>query len=110
MKKPVIFISAVFLALCLAGCSGKAEVAGVPDINLISGLFTEKGYTEERILEELSGQSNVSLAEAWGTPDCMLFGLWGDIWDLGDNSGKYITVYYDSGGVVESIIIAEKSK
>lgn len=107
MKKPVIFISAFFPALCLAGCSGKADI---PDMATINGLVTEKGYTEEDILKELSGQSNVSLAEAWGTPDCMLFGLWGDIWDLGDNSGKYITVYYDSGGVVESIIIAEKSK
>lgn len=109
MKKIAIFVPALILALCLAGCSGKSA-ADIPDISTISGLITEKGCTEEDILKDLSGQSNVSLAEAWGAPDGMLSGFWGDIWDLSDNSGKYITVYYDSDGAVDNVIIAEKNK
>lgn len=109
MKKPVIFITAFILTLCLAGCSGRAAGAGVPDINTISGLLTEKGYTEERILEELSGQNNASLAEAWGAPDAILSGLWGDIWYLSEESGKEIIVYYDKDGFVEHIKIADRS-
>ncbi|MDE7289591.1 MAG: hypothetical protein K2N71_08860 [Oscillospiraceae bacterium] len=43
------------------------------------------------------------LHEHWGTPDEMLSGLWGDIWDIGNN--KQIVVYYNSDGYVENVII-----
>lgn len=109
MKKIAVFMPALILALCLAGCSDKSA-ADIPDIATISGLVTEKGYTEEDILKELSGQSNASLAKAWGAPDGMLSGFWGDIWDLSEYTGRYIIVYYDSDGAVENVIIAEKSK
>lgn len=109
MKKIAVFIPALILVLCLAGCSGKSA-ADIPDIATISGFITEKGCTEEDILKELSGQSNVSLAEAWGAPDGMLSGFWGDIWDLSEYTGRHIIVYYNSDGAVDNVIIAEKNK
>lgn len=108
MKKIALFVPALILALCVTGCSGKS--GSIPDIATISGLVTEKGYTEEDILKELSGQSNASLAEAWGAPDGMLSGFWGDIWNLSEYTGRHIIVYYDSDGVVDYVIIAENNK
>ena len=107
MKKIAVLASAIILVLCLTGCSDKS--GSIPDIATISSLVTEKGYTEEDILKELSGQSNERLTGAWGKPDGMLSGFWGDIWDLSGDSGRYIIVYYNSDGAVENIIIAEKN-
>ena len=39
----------------------------------------------------------------WGEPDEKLSDLWGDIWNIGNN--KQMTVYYNSDGYVENVII-----
>ena len=106
MKKLFIFVLVLVCISCFAGCSGKP--AGIRSIKEISGYVTEKGYTEEDFQEELSGQDREDIISAWGEPDGMLSGFWGDVWYLSDQSNKQIIVYYDSGGNVENIRIADR--
>lgn len=106
MRKIFLFVSVFICALCLAGCSKKSDSDDILTLKEINGLVTEKGYTENDCLEELSGRHEKEMAAAWGEPDGMLSGFWGDIWYLSDD--KQIIVYYDKDGAVENIRIAER--
>lgn len=107
MKK--LIITAMFVCiLLLSSCSTKSDSADVLDIAEISGLVTEKGYTEEDFQDELLGKNRDSIINAWGEPDGMLSGFWGDIWLLSDESDKQIILYYDQDGIIENIRIAER--
>ncbi len=108
MKKLIVRASALVCILCLAGCSFGADASDIPDIKELGGLVTEKGYTQEEVLEDLSGQSHDSLRSAWGEPDGMLSGFWGDIWRLSEESNWQMIVYYDGNGCVENIKIVER--
>lgn len=107
MKK--LIITAMFVCiLLLSSCSTKSDSVDVLDIAEISGLVTEKGYTEEDFQDELLGKNRDSIINAWGEPDGMLYGFWGDIWLLSDESDKQIILYYDQDGIIENIRIAER--
>lgn len=91
MKKRVIFTLAAVCALLLAARSG--EPAGFPAREYVAAM------TNEAATEALAGTSEEALREAWGEPDGMLSGLYGDVYEV---KGKYIVVYYDvrpNGGV-----------
>lgn len=49
--------------------------------------------TEQQAAETLAGTSREVLRKAWGEPDGMLSGFYGDIYNGPD--GKRIVVYYD---------------
>ena len=107
MKKFILLLLLVTCGLGLTSCSSKADEADIVDIMEISGLVTEKGYTEEDFQEELLGKDRNSIMTVWGEPDGFLSGFWGDIWHLSDESSKQIILYYDEDGIVENIRIAE---
>ena len=109
MKKAVIWMTLLACILILAGCSGKSKIADIPDLSEIRVLVAEQGDTEGDCLETLSGQPRDALVQAWGEPDGMLSGFWGDIWELGDEDDQIIIIYYDRDGFVSEIRIREKS-
>ena len=108
MKK---LLAAAAILACLFGltsCSRKSGIADITSIVGISGLVTEKGFAKEDFQDELLGQHRDDVIHAWGEPDGMLSGFWGDIWHLSDESNKQIILYYDKDGIVENIRIAER--
>lgn len=106
MKRLVIFLLMLACVSGLSGCSGKEDIM---DIAGITGLITEKGYTEADVQEELRGKSREDMIDAWGEPDGMLSGLWGELWHLSDYSNKEIILYYDEDGIIEDIKIADRT-
>lgn len=86
MKK---FSAAVFLwacLLCLTACSPNPG-----DIPALRQLALETPAGVNRALE---GTTREALVRAWGEPDGMLSGLYGDVWRFGED-GRLI-VYYDA--------------
>lgn len=106
MKKAIAGLVAVCL-LCLTACSNQ-EDAGLMSLQTVSGLVSEKGYTEEYFEEKLSGQFWEDLIDLWGEPDKMLSGFWGDIWFLDDKTNQQIILYYDENGAVENVRLVER--
>ena len=84
------------------------EGADVMEFSEVRGLVLEKGYTQEEIEEKLKGEYRDNILASWGEPNGMLSGMWGDVWFLDDEQSKKITVYYDSNGFVENVLIHEK--
>ncbi len=105
MRRLVLFLAGALCLLGLAGCSSR-----VLNLDELGALAEEKGYTEADILEELDGQCQDSLTEAWGEPDGMLSGFWGDMWYFGEGDGRRIVVYYDGDGLVEHVRIGERNR
>lgn len=108
MKKAAVWLTILACVLSLAGCSGKQENADILDFPTICGLITEKGCTEEECLARVAGQHRDAMVSAWGEPDGMLFGLFGDIWDLRDEGHRILILYYDQDGIVEAVRITGK--
>lgn len=103
MRKAIAVLAAVYL-LCLAGCSGQENIDTM-NLQLVSGLVSEKGYDGDNFLEKLAGQSREDMISLWGEPDGQLSGFWGDIWNLEDNNSHYIVLYYNSEGYVEDVVV-----
>lgn len=103
MRKAIAVLAAVYL-LCLAGCSGQENIDTM-NLQLVSGLVSEKGYDGDNFLEKLAGQSREDMISLWGEPDGQLSGFWGDTWNLEDNNSHYIVLYYDSEGYVEDVVV-----
>ena len=108
MKKFILFLLLLACGLGLTGCLGKRDKADISNIMEISGLVTEKGYTGEDFRDNLLGKTRDDIIIAWGSPDGSLFGLFGDVWYLSNESKKQIVVYYDKDGVVEHILLEER--
>lgn len=86
MKKRIICGLTVLCALLLAvGYGGKSS--SFPTREEIAAM------TEQQAAEALAGTSREALRKAWGEPDGMLSGFYGDIYNGPD--GKRIVVYYD---------------
>lgn len=66
------------------------------------------GYTSLGVLSDIEGVNNERLHELWGEPDGILFGFWGDIWDIGDN--RQMIVYYDNNDNVINVILDEEKE
>ena len=54
------------------------------------------------------GQTRDDIIIAWGDPDGSLFGLFGDVWYLSDESNQQIVVYYDEDRVAVHILLEER--
>ncbi len=106
MKKLILCLSMFICILCWPGSSEKPDSNSLTAIREINSLAKEKRDTEQDFLEELSGRHEKELVAAWGKPDGMLSGFWGDVWYLDDH--KEIIVYYDRDGAVENIRITER--
>lgn len=108
MRKFILFLLLLACGSGLTGCLGKSDKADILNITEISGLVTEKGYTEEEFQDNLLGKTRDDIIIAWGDPDGSLFGSFGDVWYLSDESNKQIVVYYDKDGVIEHILLEER--
>lgn len=95
-----LFLALVFL---LAGCKPDGT-ADLMELDEVSALVSEKGFTGEDFKEKLSGQFHADVVRSWGEPDGHLSGFWGDIWTLGDGDSRYIILYYDEEGYVEDVV------
>lgn len=104
MKKWIVGFLAIVCALALAAGYGKlhdfptkAEIAAM---------------TDQEATEALAGTSREALLKAWGEPDGMLSGMFGDIYDALED--KFVIVYYDhyasenSQVKVESVCISDR--
>lgn len=80
-------------------------LTGCGDIADISKL---KGYTEEELQDALMGKDRDDIVDAWGEPDGMLSGFWGDIWSLSDDN-RQIILYYNGDGNVEHVKVIEEA-
>lgn len=104
MKKAVLFLTILACVFCLAGCPGKS---GRPDIPELSAI-TRQGLTQEDCREVLTGQSRDAVIQAWGQPDGTLFGFFGDVWELDDESRQILILYYGEDSFVNDVRITEK--
>lgn len=97
MKKYIIFVLTLTVALALAGCTSSPD--GTTDT---PKLVEITGYTQEQLDEKLIGCSQEEIHSAWGEPDGMLSGFWGDIYHVPDGY-ESIILFYDADGIVETI-------
>lgn len=87
MKKRII-CGLGFLLVLLLAVGSLRETAAFPSREKIAAM------TDQQAAEALAGTFREELQEAWGEPDGMLSGLYGDIYNGPD--GKQIVVYYDA--------------
>lgn len=92
--------------LALTGCGKSGEE--VVSFQEIQGLVQEKGYSEGKLLPRLEGKHREDVVQAWGEPDEMLSGLYGDVWEL--NAGQLLVLYYDGEGRVTDLVIDRRSR
>ncbi|MBR2894297.1 MAG: hypothetical protein IKC03_01385 [Oscillospiraceae bacterium] len=85
----------------------------VIELDNVSALVSEKGYTGEDFKEELLGQFNENIIHSWGKPDFDVSGFgsqlghpgWAQIWYLDEENHQRITLYLNEKGYVEDILI-----
>lgn len=82
-----------------------AKISKVAELDEVSDLVFNKGYSAAKVLEMLNGVYGENLADKWGKPDEKLSRPRGDIWNIGNN--KQIIVYYSSDGYVENVKIVD---
>ena len=80
-----------------------AKASKIAELDEISNLVFNKGYSAAKVLEMVNGVYSEDLADKWGEPGEKPSRFQGDIWNIGNN--KKITVYYDRYGYVENVII-----
>lgn len=66
--------------------------------------------SQEELDEKLIGISREDLLAIWGEPDGHLSGFWGDTWQLDNEKGEHIIVYYDKDGIVENVKVKDLSE
>ena len=93
MKKIVCTLFCALL-LTLTGCGKDVPALDSVGIDNI-----------EAMQEEFADCTRKDLIKAWGNPDGTLSGLYGDVWDLGEDPAAYITVYYNDDGTYNSSLI-----
>lgn len=86
MKKWIVCGLGVLCALVLAAGYSQ-RTSGIPEKWEVAAM------TDQEATEALAGAAREAVAEAWGEPDGMLSGLFGDIYEA--PGGRHITVYYD---------------
>lgn len=97
MKKYIVVVLMLTAALVLAGCRSRSDGAtDTPELGEITD------YTQEQLDEKLIDRSQEELHSAWGEPDGILSGFWGDIYHVPDGY-ESIILYYDANGAVETI-------
>ena len=81
--------SVLLLAAATAGVllAGKTAPAGPPALDRLPGMGREAAETA------LLGRERRELLDAWGEPDGMLSGFFGDVYHL--KNGERVVVYYD---------------
>ena len=85
----------------------------VIELDKVSALVSEKGYTGEDFKEELLGQFNENIIHSWGKSDFDISGFgsqlghpgWAQIWYLDEENHQRITLYLNEKGYVEDILI-----
>lgn len=83
--------------LLLAGCGKNLD--NIPS----KALILQEGV--EWAEEKLAGYTPDDLREVWGEPDGTLSGMWGEIWFVDGEHTARVTVYYDTDGKAEHVLL-----
>ena len=110
-KKPLIILGLCFIVAAVVFVLWQGRQSDVPTQEEIIATLTEQGEEEAKKL--LLGYSRQEIIDAWGTPDGMLSGFWGEIWET-DNA-IHITLYYGNAtygqdGEVTSVLFRPQAK
>ena len=104
MKKLIALVLAFVCVLGLCACDSKKDIP----FDLPFERVNECG--QEELDEKLIGISREDLLAIWGEPDGHLSGFWGDTWQLDNEKGEHIIVYYDKDGIVENVKVKDLSE
>ncbi len=96
----VLCLIAIGIGLWFYGYYHRKNNDNIPSKERMAAYYFEKG--EEYATEKLEGYRLSQLKEVWGEPQGCLFGMWGEIWDVDDNT--YIIVYFRSDGSGDGIV------
>lgn len=80
------------------------KYAGIPTLDQVAKDSLAQGW--EYTGDALYGRGVDQLQELWGTPDGVLSGLWGDIWNLDDR--RMLIIYYNVEGIIDNFKIKER--
>lgn len=95
MKKAAsIVLVAVMIAVLLSSCA-----ASLPAKEKVAAMTSEKAT---RILKD---RTEKEIHDAWGDPDGVFSGFYGDIYD---HNGKRVGIYYDGEGRVTDVRVFDK--
>ena len=110
MKKKIL-VTVTVLAIIILGITAwfygyhnRKNTDNIPSKEIMVTYLQEKG--EQYATEQLIGYSQDSLHYIWGEPDIMPSGLWGDGWNIDDNTA--ILVFYDTDNKVEHVQLSKK--
>lgn len=109
MKKAIIRILILLLILAAAVCAwfygyhNHKNLDNVPSKELMVTYLKEKGelYTTGKV----EGYSRTALSTIWGEPDGELFGMYGLIWESGED---FFVVYFDSESLATGVKLGQK--
>lgn len=93
-----VFVAAVGIIcvmVCLIALHSNATTGDIP---ALSELRIEGS---EWATEKLQGYNEEQLSKVWGSPDGMLSGFWGSIWNTDGND--QVVVYYGNDGSVQHV-------
>lgn len=93
-----VFVAAVGIICVMVCLIALRSNATTGDIPALSELRIEGS---EWATEKLQGYNEEQLSKVWGSPDGMLSGFWGSIWNTDGND--QIVVYYADDGTVQHV-------
>lgn len=100
MKQISSLILLLLLMLCLMGCRKEERTIALDEIAALGS---------ETLSSHLTGIDRDKIHDAWGEPDGMLSGLWGDIYKIPDTS-QQIILYYDENGLISTVKVIDQIK
>lgn len=100
MKKQIVcrislLLIIVLAAACLWWYPHRKTSDTVPPLSALSQL------DEEEITGLLAGYHREQLHAVWGEPEGGLFGMFGEIWPLDGENGRYLYVYFTPKAVAD---------
>lgn len=101
MKKKSIFAIIMILGVIIFIIFFSNFQNDIPDKELVYQQLLLDGKDEEFVLSQFKRCTREELVQAWGNPDGMLSGLYGDTWVMTEN--ETIIVYYSDDSIVEHV-------
>ena len=102
MKKLITAAALITLAISIFSING-TDIAAI-------------GEVDEENIDTLIGADRQDIIKAWGKPDGVLSGLWGEIWWIGRQSDRKVILYYSAedgeygkNGVVQNAKLSYKT-
>ena len=110
MRKTFIAVLTCLLVITIAVCAwfygyfNRKNPDNIPSKALMVTYLEEKG--ENYASGKIQGYSLQALTYIWGEPDGELFGMYGKIWNVDEDT--YFIVYFDSGSLATNVKLGIK--